>query len=435
MCLLWCAIGMWGAGLLAAQDGLAPVPLLTSGQPVNWWFVFKFNTQTYPDCGGAQRTCLFGGTVQPYKSYGQQFAFASSLDGTLQQGGGCVGDTTTDPLGATFAQVYNGKFYYVLWNDQFCGDPMATTFAPSGHSKGMLAWNDNGDGIVLQVSTPSWPASGSSSQPRKTDGNTLGCVNDDDVLVSQHFFALKLNKADVVSVLAALANASVTTDPTQLQIVNNGGPADIQGLVRGLGAISTSKTPLTAKLSSGVLLISKPSDLNVPPWQMVSALLGGEPLRVASWWTAPEIPTTTAATPVTCWDPSLAAPGAVEIATTGIWLGMTLGFEGVSEPDGNHAKIGVSNLGRSVPNPAPTRPQPRYDDASLSPECQGRSIRSFADCRPAYVIFGDMNQQGSLSGPNCGSSQNGRGGLFFVVQDASLYQSVRALLAGQTAPQ
>ena len=90
---------------------------------MNWWFVFKFNSQTYPDCGGAQRTCLFGGTVQPYKSYGQQFAFASSLDGTLRQGGGCVGDTTTDPLGATFAQVYNGNFYYVLWNDQFYDDP------------------------------------------------------------------------------------------------------------------------------------------------------------------------------------------------------------------------------------------------------------------------------------------------------------------------
>src|ERR1019366_8349162 len=153
-------------------------------------------------------------------------------------------------------------------------------------------------------------------QPRKTDGNTLGCVNDDDVLVSQHFFALKLNKADVVSVLAALAKASVTTDPTQLQIVNNGGPADIQELVRGLGAISRSKTPLTARLSSGVLLISKPSDLNVPPWQMVSALLDGGPLRVGTWWADPEIPTTSAATPIACWDPSLAKPGAVAVATT-----------------------------------------------------------------------------------------------------------------------
>jgi hypothetical protein len=72
-----------------------------------------------------------------------------------------------------------------------------------------------------------------------------------------------------------------------------------------------------ARLSSGVLLISKPSDLNVPTWQMVSALLGGEPLRVASWWTAPEVPTTTAATPVTCWDPSLGKPGAVEICDDG----------------------------------------------------------------------------------------------------------------------
>ena len=112
------------------------------------------------------------------------------------------------------------------------------------------------------------------NQPRKTDGNTLGCVTDDDVLVSQDFFALKLDKADVVTVLAALANSSVVTDPANLQIVNNGGPSGIQQLVQGLGGISKSNTPSMATLSSGVVLISKPSNLNVPPWQMVSALLG-----------------------------------------------------------------------------------------------------------------------------------------------------------------
>jgi hypothetical protein len=382
---------------LAAQE---PTPLLSSGQPVNWWFVFKFNAQSFPACGGPQRVCLFGGTVQHYYSFGQQFAYASSADGTLRQGGGCAGDTVTDPVGATFDQVYNGKFYYVLWNDQFYGDPLQIQYAPWGHSKGMLAWDNDGNGMVMQVSTPSWPASGNASEPRKTDGNTLGCVEDDNVLVSQHFFALKLNKADVVIVLQALANASVVTDPTKLQIVNNGGPADIQALVKSLGKESKSKTATKATLSSGVLLISKPSDLNVPPWQMVSAMLGSEPLRVASWWTLPEIPTTTASTPVACWDRSLGAPGAVEIATTGTWQGKTLGFEGVSEPDGNHAKIGVSTCGR--------------------PD----------------VIFGDMNQQGTLSGPYCDSSQNGRGGLFFVVQgDPQLYDSVSNLLQGQTAPQ
>jgi hypothetical protein len=162
-------------------------------------------------------------------------------------------------------------------------------------------------------------------------------------------------------------------------------------------------TALTARLSSGVLLISKASDLNVPPWQMVSALLGGEPLRVASWWTKPEIPTTTAATPVGCWDQSLGKPGAVEIATTGTWQGKTLGFEGVSEPDGNHAKIGVSTWRRPYMfggvNQLGMLPGPHCDDADSSPECRdSRRTCPFGNCRLPYVIFGDMNQQGALSG-------------------------------------
>jgi Deoxyribonuclease II len=384
---------------LAAQSADAPAPLLKTGQPVDWWFVFKFNAESFPGCGGgAQRACLFGGKVQPYREFSQQFAFADSDDRSLHLGGGgCVGDTTIDPLGATFNQVYNGGFFYVLWNDQFDGDPLKTASAPKGHSKGLLAWNQDGNGFVLQVSTPSWPGSGSSRKPRKTDGNTLGCVKDNDVLVSQHFFALKLNKDDVVAVLKALQNASVVTNPAKPQTVNNGGPADIQALVRGLGKTSKSKIPTADKLSSGVVLISKPSGLHVPPWQMVSALLAGEPLRAATWWHAPEIPTTAATTKVGCWDPSLGKPGAVEIATQGTWAGKTIGLTGLAEPMGNHAKIGVSTGAHS------------------------------------YAIFGDMNQQGSLSGPDCGSSQNGRGGLFYVVDDAQLFSSVRDLIAGGTA--
>jgi hypothetical protein len=155
-------------------------------------------------------------------------------------------------------------------------------------------------------------------------------------------------------------------------------------LVTALGKDSSSTKPTKDTLSSEVVLISKPSNLHVPPWQMVSALLGGEPLRTATWWTRPEIPTTTATTPIPqCWDRSLGNPGPVEIATTGAWKGQTLGLEGIADPEGNHAKIGVSTSGTH-----------------------------------SYAIFGDMNQQGSLSGPNCKSSQNGRGGLFYVVEDA-----------------
>jgi len=392
-----------GAGYAAG-----PSPLLEQGKPVDWWFVFKFNAGTFSACHApAVRACPFGGQPQSYpkaQGFGQQYIFASSADPVFQEGGGCAGDTTTDPVGATFGQVYNGTFHYVVWNDQFYKDPKITGCSqecgsPWGHSKGMLAWDDSGEGFVLQVSTPSWPASGSKGHPRKTDGNTLGCIADDDVEVSQHFFALKITKDDLVTILKALANASVVTDPGNPQLVKNGGPDDVKQLVDALGNESRSQVVLTTTLSSGVTLIAKPSARHVPPWQMVSAILGGVSLRTATWWTRPAIPTTTAATPVVCWDdPS--KPGAVEIAVTGIWNGKKIGLTGGASPNHNHAKIGVSTSGTSD-----------------------------------YAIFGDMNQQGSLAGPNCASSQNGRGGLFYALPNTALRDGVRALIAGDTAPE
>jgi deoxyribonuclease II/SH3 domain-containing protein len=382
-----------------------PAPLLAKGHPVSWWFVFKFNSASFPKCAGtAQRACLFGGEVQSYTAFSQQFVYASSDNHNLQQGSLCVGDTTNDPLGATFDEVYNGSLHFVIWNDQFYDDPQIagcskSCSAPWGHSKGLLAWNDAGDGLVLQVTTPSWPAAGSAQSPRKADGNTLGCVQDNDVLVSQHFFALKLNKDDVLAVLNALKNASVVTDPQNPQIVSNGGPPDVQQLVIQLGAKSASTTFTKTVLSSGVELISKPSQLNVPPWQMVSAVLGGVSLRTATWWAAPKIYTTTSTTTIGCWDSSLGNPGAVEIATTGEWQGQHFGLTGGSGPNFNHAKIGVSTSGTHE-----------------------------------YAIFGDMNQQGSTTTPKCSSSQNGRGGLFYVIEDADLAHSVTGLIAGSTAP-
>jgi len=382
-----------------------PVPLVANQHPVDWWFVFKFNSGVFPGCGTATRTCPFGGDVQAYRNFSQQFVYASSENKTLQQGNDCLGDSSDDPVGATFAEAYNGSFYYVVWNDQYYGDPQVqgcgnSCSAPWGHSKGMVVWNDSGQGFVLQVTTPSWPASGSQQFPRTTDGNTLGCIKDDNVQVSQHFFALRLTKDDLTKVLAALKNASVVTDPQNQQIVKNGGPADIQELVKGLGTKSKSATYSKDLLSTGVQLISKPSGLLVPPWQMVSAVLGGISLRTATWWANPEIYTTTTSTQIPCWDNSLGKPGAVEIATTGHWAGKEIGLTGGLGVNFNHAKIGVSTSGDQH-----------------------------------YSIFGDMNQQGTISGPNCGSSQNGRGGLFYVVSDTELSGSITNLISGNTAPQ
>jgi len=388
----------------------APTPLLEKGRSVEWWFVFKFNTKAFRECaGGATRQCIFGGDVQDYtRSFGQQFVYASK--GTsLKKGTNCLGDTTKDPVGATFDQVYNGTYHYVIWNDQFYNDPDITacrgkTFcgAPWAHSKGILAWDDDGAGFVMQVSTPNWPGAGSKRAPRQNNGNTLGCLTEDgqkpqdNVLFSQHFFSLKLNKEDVLKVLAALQYAGALTehDATATdrdQVINNGGPAEISQKVDELGVLSQSSSYTKETLSSGVQLIAKSALLNVPPWQMVSALLGGVPLRVASWYSVNKIPDTDGQTTPGCWHSALGQPGAVTNVQKGHWGNTQFGLTGGGSPDRNHAKIGVSTSGR-------------------------------------YVVFGDMNQEGALSGPKCNVSQNARGGLFFVVENDVLSRGVRDLL-------
>lgn len=381
-------------------------PLLAAKTPVDWWFAFKFNSATYPgDESLEPNPGLFGGTPKDYQGeFCLRYALASSAAPALTLGSGYLGTTVNDPLGATFNQIYHGDAYYVLWNDQFYNHPLPSRDAPWGHSKGCLAWDDSGNGFVLQVSTPSWPASGSASQPRADDGNTLGCINDDDIKVSQHFFALRLTPEDVITVLQGLSAASVVTDPGSPQLVRNGGPAAIQTLVRGLGKETRSSQPLVSTLSKGMTLIAKPAGLQVPPWQMVSALLGGVSLRVASWWAAPEIPSTAAGTLPQCWAASLGTPGAVQIATSGTWNGESIGLQGGDGKIFNHAKLGVA----------------------LDP---GQPLS----------IFADMNQQGSLNGAAsekapCSCSQNGRGGLFYVLHDAALHASLSQLLNGDSAP-
>jgi hypothetical protein len=389
------------------------MPLLAKGHPVDWWFVFKLDAKAFPNCGGGDVTCPFGGSKQSY-SAGQQFVYASSEAPALAKSAQeCLGTTTSDPVGATFDEVFNGGYHYLIWNDQFhdvnpavLGCSKGDCGSPWGHSKGLVAWNDAGEGFVMQVSTPSWPNAGNLKSVQAI-GNTLGCINgDDDVEVSQHFFALKLSETDLKVVLTSLSQASVVTDPNNPQVANIGGPADVVDLLKQLKlGVKSTQTVLDPSmpytLSTGVRLIAKPSGLHVPPWQMVSSVLGGVPLRAATWWASPYIPSTTGGTPPACWDSSLpTAPGAVEIATSGSWNGQTFNLKGESGTDGNHAKIGVS-----------TTPS------------------------DGLAIFGDENQQGTLDGPDgtCDSSQNGRGGMFFVMKNPTLSADMAKLIAGGTA--
>lgn len=108
--------------------------------------------------------------------------------------------------------------------------------------------------------------------------------------------------------------------------------------------------------------------------------------------THPVIEPTTGTTPIGCWNPQLRKAGAAEIATSRSWGGTTFRLKDGLSSNANHAKIGVS-IGDST------------DD----------------------TVFGDLNQQGALSG-KCGSSQNGSGGLFYIVNGHVLVNGIRSLL-------
>ena len=406
----------------SAQPPAAPTPLWQSGQPVDWWFAFKFNAETFPRPAASTPSCVFGGVPRgghPAAKLGQSYVAASSAHPALAKGGGFLGDSTADPLGATFDEVYNGTLSYVVWNDQFYRDPVlpceGTTGnacgAPWAHAKGLVAWDADGNGLLLQVTTPSWPGSGSSAHPRQHDGNSLGCVQDDNVDLSQHFFALKLTKDDVLKLLAALQTEGVVTDLSNMQIVRSGGPQEIQTAAAKLGTTNTAASFTETTLSSGVKVIAKAGGLAAPPWQMVSAVLGKVPLRVASFWEGDLIYSTPGKTKPDCWPTALQpmSPGAVQIALTGKWDGTTIGLTGSQQKSANGTALGANHakLGVSTGTGAP------------------------------LTIFGDMNQDGAISPKGsltCTSSQNGRGGMFFVLEDQDLHDSVAALLAGKSAP-
>jgi hypothetical protein len=400
----------------AAPTPDPPMPLEAADRPVQWWFAYKFSASSHPgNPNDPGRGCPFGGTPRrDGTNFSQRYVYATKANPTLRDGTGLIGTSGGDPLGATFAKIYNGHYYYVVWNDQFYGDPTRDgpecddkqCGKPWGHAKGVLAWNQDGNGVVIQVTTPSWPAAASSGLPRR-DGNTLGCISDDNNTANaQDFFALQLGREDVKDVLRALAVSSVSTDIDNPQIVNRrlagfSPPPDIDQIVATLGRQSPNKAIVNTVLSSGVRLIAKPSALHVPPWQFVSSQLGGENLLTATWWATPRIASTRSAADVHCWDTLLPTPpGRVDVAVSASWENVPLTFTGGP----NHAKIGVSLAGGGH-----------------------------------YAIFGDLNQQGQLGDPaspngsQCASSQNGRGGMFFVITDPVLQSGITRLIGGKIA--
>lgn len=69
----------------SAQAQSAPTPLIATGQPADWVFVFKMNSGVFPTKTPiTERNCLFGGTPQAYKSaFSQQYVYRTRCAGAV----------------------------------------------------------------------------------------------------------------------------------------------------------------------------------------------------------------------------------------------------------------------------------------------------------------------------------------------------------------
>ncbi len=145
---------------LSRVSAPAPAPLLSAGHPVDWWFTFKLNSAHLRDAALPLQEPAFGGTPQTCCSSDSSSRLRAVRMGRCSRA--AVGARETprrDPIGATFDQVYNGTFNYVIWNDQLYDDLTIKGLHEGmrravGALKGMVAWNSTGDGFVMQASTP-----------------------------------------------------------------------------------------------------------------------------------------------------------------------------------------------------------------------------------------------------------------------------------------
>ena len=478
-----------------SENNFTPRPFIGSKDSVNWWFCFKFpfipDKNNYNFCDKKlPQSCLTGSfhgpdnlpqvfikenfqckwDINPYESsyspnslikekvnflkknntyyknqWSLQYLIATDKEPKLKKGVGCLGMTNEDPLGSTFNQIYNNNCNYLIYNDQFYSDPISgpdiVAFGTGyAHAKGMLAWDNNGDGIWLQVTTPNWPKCGSKKFATSWDGNTLGCGLDNNIEASQHFFCICINKIDVINILNGYIQTFIITDNSKPQLVYllKNCPREIKKLVDQLQIPEFIKTwdsscpknypkgsrkpPQINKkylnmnlqgvgnIFKDIKVVFKPSKLRVPPWQYMSTMLNSVDIYSATWWQPPAIPSTPRNIKPDCpdWQSFFGdkLPGEVSIVKTGKWENIKFSLTASEISNKNHAKFGVGKI----------------DD---------------------ICIFSDINQQGAVrcgsgiytckntappeSPTCCATGQNYRGGAWIILPNKILANSLREL--------
>ena len=198
----------------------------------------------------------------------------------------------------------------------------------------------------MQVTTPIGPEPEARSTRDPKNGNTLGCRKGQYVLVSQHFFALKLKQGRRGQSLTALQNASVVTDTHNPQIVKNGGPTDITVLVARLGVKSTG-TAFHPRHSFDWRAVDFKA-FRAPCATVANGVFGARwrLTKSCNLVGEPQIPSTTSSTTIDCWT-RRSHPWRSRNCNLRAVSGQDIWLKGLADADGNHAKIGVSTSGSS----------------------------------------------------------------------------------------
>ena len=403
-------------------------PLDPNGNPVDWWLALKLPTSAFPQ-GGCCENAACPSSSKTSAGLCYLYADANNPQFTFRT---CLGQPgQSDPLSNTLNQVWllNG-IQFQLWNDQWgdgqMHDPNNKSQgcnAPGAHSKGALAYDTDGNGWYLNLSTPYFP-----DMSALPPDNSLGCQIDNNLLLAQHFFCFSLDQQNFEALAAAMTVPNfcalcVPSDSCQSVDVATTLGQDISlAFAHDSGDGSTDNVTVTLQTRGGmpITAVLKGDTSNTSPWSLVATALGTDLTVVNYWLSEPTLPTLCAGD---VWDGSC------------IGSGNTINGSSLYFNDYN-----VENVLQLTASPSNVTGLPGGNEISWSATESENHMkwgistpRTTSITNPYLCVFGSMNQEGSAGrnacGSSCSSGENGRGGDFFAFSNQALWTSLRNLIS------
>lgn len=421
--------------LISAKDGY--------GNSVDWWFVLKLPQQVFDDVAYTEEHCRCNHPICNFKNKndvgsGLCFLYADSNNPELKfysdLGYDCLGQGSKDPVSQTLSQLTSteqnmNSTYWGYFNDQFYGlhgEKNSKSYQCSGsdtlnaHSKGSFQYDEVNGGFYLQSSIPNFPNPGDTFVP-------LGCQSENNVMFSQHVFAMSLNTSEMERLGEALQsatlcstnfytskNATFGSSLTSKLLQDSKESSMYRSFVQPYsGSEQRDIRPQSTHIQIRTLFQSIPIDVIVKskntlmhPWALVASKLQTD-ISVASWMDN------------SYGIPSICSSDEYFFTNHSFCLLDLSGNETLLSPSGNPL-YNIENLIEAKFNET-------IQWHLFGGEGKGRNHAKWAvetprkPSRTNRIIFGDMNQQGFPCSKDCSGSQLGRGGTFFSLDNKELW--------------